>query len=78
MELKMTLHDAIATARQKALAHLVQELLAALETNGYSLGDFIEALANHLHQTNNQGQAVYLLEQAAYEIASTSARPDDS
>ena len=78
MELKTTLHDAIATARREALAHLVGELLAALETNSYSLADFVEALADHLHQTSNQGQAVYLLEQTAYELVSTAGRTDDS
>lgn len=68
-ELTKALVAAVATVRDEALIKLVQELMTALNQDGYQLSDVMYALVDYTATNPEWRQANYYLEQAAKELS---------
>lgn len=67
--LQETIQDALQECRERALAMFVEEFMQILSQQGYSLEEFLWAMAGWAYSKSNSNETVYYIERASLTIS---------
>jgi hypothetical protein len=67
--LQETIQDALQECRERSLAMFVDEFMEILSQQGYSLEEFLWAMASWAYSQSNSNETVYYIERASLTIS---------